>query len=95
MATIEKNEKKKMAKSAAATNPEDSFGSQVKAWPDRTKSFINDVRNEMKKVNYPSLKEVRATTTVVIITVFLFALYFWAIDAVIQTGLKHLLNLAK
>ena len=31
----------------------------------------------MRKVTAPSWKEVRGTTTVVIITVFLFAAYFW------------------
>ena len=37
----------------------------------------------MKKVTSPSLKEVQATTVVVIITVFLFGVYFWAVDTVI------------
>ena len=40
----------------------------------------------MKKVTSPSLKEVQATTTVVIITVFLFALYFWLVDLAIQNS---------
>ena len=37
----------------------------------------------MKKVTAPSFKEVQATTVVVIVTVFLFAAYFWAVDLVI------------
>jgi len=52
----------------------------VKSWPERIKTFYNDVRNEMRKVTAPSLKEVQATTAVVIITVFLFGVYFWAVD---------------
>ena len=55
----------------------------VKSWPARAKTFYNDVRTEMKKVTAPSFKEVRATTIVVIVTVFLFAAYFWAVDLVI------------
>jgi len=55
----------------------------IKAWPERIKSFYNDVRTEMKKVWSPSFKEVQATTAVVIVTVFLFGLYFFIIDNVI------------
>src|SRR5437016_14536594 len=69
-----------MAKAATVIRDERSFGGRLKQFPGRTKGFFSDVRNEMRKVTFPSLKEVRATTTVVIITVFLFALYFWLID---------------
>ena len=55
--------------------------------PARIKGFFSDVRNEMRKVTFPSFKEVRATTIVVIITVFVFALYFWGIDLVLNQAL--------
>ena len=64
--------------------------STVKSWPERIRAFYNDVRTETRKVTAPTLKEVRATTTVVVITVFIFGLYFWVIDNVIQYGVKHL-----
>jgi preprotein translocase subunit SecE len=67
-----------------------NFGERIKSWLDKIKSFYNDVRTEMRKVTAPSLKEVRATTTVVIITVFIFALYFGIIDYVIQHGVTAL-----
>ena len=78
---------------ATAVADEDSFGNRMKAWPDRTKDFIEEVRAEMKKVNYPNRKEVQATTTVVVITVFVFAAFFYVIDNVIQFGMSHLLKL--
>jgi preprotein translocase subunit SecE len=87
MATIES----KRMKAAAA--PDENFGTRMKAWPERTKDFLDDVRAEMKKVNYPGRKEVQGTTTVVIITVFIFALFFWVIDSVIQFGMTQLLKL--
>jgi preprotein translocase subunit SecE len=62
----------------------------IKAWPERTRTFYNDVRTEMKKVTAPSFKEVRATTGVVIVTVFLFGVYFWAVDNTIGTGINYL-----
>jgi len=83
-------ETKKMANSIVAAGG--SFGDQIKAWPERIKTFYNDVRSEMRKVTAPSWKEVRATTTVVVITVFIFALYFAVIDFIIQHGVTALFN---
>jgi len=69
--------------------------STVRSWPERIKSFYNDVRSEMRKVTAPSWKEVQATTTVVVITVFLFALYFAIIDYIIQHGVSYMFNYFK
>ena len=64
----------------------------LRSWPERIKSFYNDVRTEMKKVTTPSRKEVQGTTTVVIITVFLFGLYFWVVDLAITNSLERMLH---
>jgi preprotein translocase subunit SecE len=64
----------------------------LRSWPERIKSFYNDVRTEMKKVTSPTRKEVQATTTVVIITVFLFAFYFWLVDLAISNSLERMLH---
>jgi len=85
-------ETKKMSNLAAMGG---NFGDQVKAWPERIKAFYNDVRSEMRKVTAPSLKEVRATTTVVVITVFIFGLYFAVIDYFIQHGVSYVFNYFK
>jgi len=81
-----------MAKSAAIESVGEGKLGALKAWPQRAKSFYNDVRTEMRKVTTPSRKEVQGTTTVVIITVFLFGLYFWIVDTVIGKTLDHLLK---
>ena len=81
---------KKMANTAAAAN-NDSVGG-IRSWPERIKSFYNDVRNEMRKVTAPSWKETQATTIVVIITVFLFGLYFFVIDNVIGRGVDAIFH---
>jgi preprotein translocase subunit SecE len=86
-------ETKKMANSLAAAGG--NFGDRVKLWPERVKTFYTDVRTEMRKVTAPTFKEVRATTTVVVITVFIFALYFAIIDYVIQHGVTALFNYFK
>lgn len=88
-----------MAKTAAASAPGDErFGGaigKVKSWPQQWKAFYTDVRTEMKKVTSPNLKEVQSTTAVVIVTVFLFALFFWLIDlGLLQTIDKLIKKLA-
>jgi preprotein translocase subunit SecE len=80
-----------MAKSiTAASADERSLKGQVMAWPERVKTFYSDVRSEMKKVTAPSFKDVQATTAVVIVTVFLFGLFFWAVDNTIGSGINSL-----
>ena len=64
----------------------------LRSWPERVKGFYNEVRTEMKKVTSPSRKEVQATTAVVIITVFLFAFYFWVVDLAISNSLDRMLH---
>jgi len=79
----------------ATMTEQNALVATVKAWPERTRTFYNDVRTEMRKVTAPSWKEVRATTTVVVITVAIFALYFFVIELIIQHGLTALLNYFK
>ncbi len=90
-------ESKKMAKTAAAVTG--NGGSQatesLKSLPERIKFFYNDVRTEMRKVTSPSRKEVQATTAVVIITVFLFAAYFYGVDRGLGFAIDSLLKWAK
>jgi preprotein translocase subunit SecE len=79
----------------ATMTEQNALVTTVRSWPERIKTFYNDVRSEMRKVTAPSFKEVRATTTVVVITVFIFALYFAVIDFVIQHGVTALFNAFK
>ncbi len=76
-----------MAKAVVANTENENAAGNIKNLPGRTKGFLGDVRNEMRKVTTPSRKEVQATTTVVIITVFIFAAYFWVVDTVIGHSL--------
>ena len=77
-----------MAKAATAANYEDdSIGAKLKSFPMRTKGFLSDVRNEMRHVTHPSVKEVRATTVVVIVTVALFGAYFGVVDYLLGHGM--------
>jgi preprotein translocase subunit SecE len=54
--------------------------------------FLSDVRAETRKVVTPSRKEVQATTSVVLVAVFLFGFYFWVIDNIFNRGLAAILH---
>jgi preprotein translocase subunit SecE len=83
-------ETKKMATSSAAAGG--NYDDGIKSWPGRIKSFYNDVRTEMRKVTAPSRKEVQATTTVVLVAIFIFGVYFFVIDYVINAGVDRLFH---
>jgi preprotein translocase subunit SecE len=65
---------------------------QLKEQPARLSSFLNDVRSEMRKVISPSREEVQSTTIVVLVTVFIFAAYFWLVDNIIGRAIEALLQ---
>ncbi len=62
------------------------------SWPERTESYIEDVRAEMRRVSWPSWPQVRATTGVVIAAVFLFAAYFAVVDAFVNSAINKIIN---
>jgi preprotein translocase subunit SecE len=54
--------------------------------------FLSDVRSEMRKVVTPSWKEVKSTTTVVIIAVFIFGLFFFVVDSIFSSVMDRLFH---
>ena len=47
---------------------------------ERARLFLSEVRNELKRVTWPTRKEVYATTLVVILTSVFFGVYLFALD---------------
>ena len=47
---------------------------------ERWRLFLSEVRNELKRVTWPSQKEVYATTVIVILTSVFFGLYLFTLD---------------
>jgi len=66
-------------------------GSAMGKWSEFT-GFLRDVRAEMRKVVTPSQKEVRVTTSVVIVAVFIFGLFFFIVDSIFRVGVYGLLG---
>jgi len=62
----------------------------IMSWPTRVKDYVQDLSTEMRRVTWPSWKQVRATTGVVIVAVFAFAAYFSVVDFIVGRGITKL-----
>lgn len=69
-----------------------NMGDRALAWPARLKNYIEDLQTEMKRVTWPNWKQVRATTIVVILSVFAFAGYFAIVDYFCQKTVVKLFD---
>ena len=61
-------------------------------WLTSTKEYVGELRNEMRKVSWPSRKQVQGTTAVVIFAVFAFGAYFEVVDTVLTRVIKSVLT---
>jgi preprotein translocase subunit SecE len=59
---------------------------------ERMRVFLSEVRNELKRVTWPSQKEVYATTVVVILTSIFFGLYLFILDIGIDRVVTWIFN---
>jgi len=89
-AAIEKGEQRsaKLQESGALSN---FSGGAMGVWNNLTR-FLSDVRAEMRKVVAPTRKEVQATTSVVIVTVFIFGFFFFVVDLIFNKALHDVLT---
>jgi preprotein translocase subunit SecE len=61
----------------------------------RIRIFLNEVVAELKKVSWPTGKEVYGNTVVVVCFVFLLAIYLKAIDITVNLFVKEILKLLR
>jgi preprotein translocase subunit SecE len=59
---------------------------------ERARLFLSEVRNELKRVTWPSQKEVYATTVVVILTSVFFGLSLFMLDQAINTTVQYVIR---
>jgi preprotein translocase subunit SecE len=71
----------------------ESFIGQVAGWPAATKTYVQELQLEMKRVTWPPWRQVRATTGVVLVCVFVFAAYFFVVDQAIMQSIGRLYTL--
>ena len=56
---------------------------------EQVRVFLSEVRNELKRVTWPTQKEVYATTVVVIVTTLFFGFYLWFLDLGLSWLYEH------
>jgi preprotein translocase subunit SecE len=85
-----------MANAVVETNEQGTAIERAITGPQKLIEFLKDTRQEMSKVHTPTRGEVQATTIVVIVTVFLFAAYFEAVDLIFGRAIDQMfLHLTK
>ena len=100
MAVVDEEKAEKAERSARSEKPAKADEGKVApggvggalGWPGRKiaegRAFLQDVRGELKKVTWPSRKEVYSTTLVVIATSIFFGFYLWGLDIVLSRALE-------
>jgi preprotein translocase subunit SecE len=77
--------------SGTGDNGGEGILSRPTAWWDRARTFLSEVRNEMKRVTWPSKREVYATTVVVILVSVFFGVYLWVVDIALASAVQWLI----
>jgi len=90
-ATVNGEERPAQIKKQEPSAVSNLSGNVVGSWQKLT-GFLSDVRAETRKVVTPSRKEVQATTSVVLVAVFLFGVFFMVTDFVFNRALHEILT---
>lgn len=56
----------------------------------RLSQFIKDIRSELKRVSWPTVKEVKNTTLITLVAVIFFAAYLFLVDQALARSLNGL-----
>jgi preprotein translocase subunit SecE len=54
--------------------------------------FLQQVKEELQKVTWPTRKETYGSTMVVIVLVLMVAVFLWVVDSALSTMIQTLLN---
>lgn len=58
----------------------------------RLRGFVVETWAELQKTTWPAKKEVQGTTVVVLVAVFITALYLYVVDLAIDAGLRQVMG---
>ena len=69
-------------------------GGGITNWWSNARTFLTEVRNEMRRVTWPSRREVYATTLVVVLTAMFFGVYLWGLDLALDRIIRWVFRTA-
>jgi len=90
-ATVNGEERPAQIKKQEPSAVSNLSGNVVGSWQKFT-AFLGDVRAETRKVVTPSRKDVQATTSVVLVAVFVFGVFFMVTDFVFNRVLHEIIT---
>ncbi len=71
----------------------DELVPKKESWIDSTRTYLTDIRSEMKRVTWPNRAQVQSTTVVVILSMCIFAAYFKIVDQIINASVVKIYSL--
>lgn len=60
----------------------------------RFTQFARETSQEMKRVSWPSVAELKESTIVVLVTVLVITVFLFAVDKILDLGIKTIISLA-
>ncbi len=72
-----------------------SFFSRLGGYPKRFRQFVHEARVELKHVSWPTKDDVKSTTVVVVITIFVFGAFLFVVDMLSSWVVQRVLGVFK
>jgi preprotein translocase subunit SecE len=94
MALAERIKNRQMSGSAPVSES-GAFWGRLKERPQRWGDFLHEVRVEMRQVTWPTRHEVVVTTSVVIVAVAFFGIFFFGVDSTVGYVLQRMFSFFK
>ncbi len=60
----------------------------------RFTQYLRETSQEMKRVSWPSVAELKESTIVVLVTVLVITVFLFAVDKILDLGIKSIISLA-
>jgi preprotein translocase subunit SecE len=60
----------------------------------RFTQYLRETGMEMKRVSWPSIAELKESTIVVLVTVTVITIFLFAVDKILDLGIKQIISLA-
>jgi preprotein translocase subunit SecE len=69
-----------------------AFFRRLGEYPRRFRQFLHETRVELKHVSWPTKDDVKSTTVVVVITIFVFGAFLFGVDKLVSEIVKWVLG---
>lgn len=70
--------------SGGAASAVGGFFGKLAEYPRRFRQFLHETRIELKHVSWPSKDDVKSTTVVVVVTIFIFGAFLFGVDSLVS-----------